>query len=69
MKDVRFRCLNCGNIESRNLLPGRSTVLGSLPVVNRDAECCEEPRYEDMLGHHSRMMRRSVKDYIPILRA
>ncbi len=69
MENVEFRCLNCGNTEERKLLHGKSTVLGTLPIINRDATCCSEPRYEDTYGYHRELMERSVRDYIPVLRA
>ncbi len=69
MEDVKFKCLNCGNVETRNLLPARTTILGSLPIVNKEAACCDDPRYEDLNGHHRKMMQRSSRDYIPKLRA
>lgn len=69
MKKIEFQCSNCGNKEERDLLPGKHTILGSIPVVNRDADCCEEPDYEDSLGHAKRIKQRSFLDMVPGIKA
>lgn len=69
MEKVEFRCLNCGERVEKNLLPGKHTILGSIPVVNKEQNCCERPEYEDNRGYHRNMMERSIRDYIPAISA
>lgn len=69
MQKIRFRCLNCGNQVEKDLLPGKHTVLGTLPIVNKQASCCGSPEYEDLEGYHSNLADKSFRDFIPGLRA
>lgn len=66
MEDIEFRCLNCGARVERELLPGKHTILGSIPVVNKQASCCDQPEYEDLKGYHrSRMEKASLRGMVP----
>ncbi|MFB6292589.1 MAG: hypothetical protein ABEI58_04325 [Candidatus Nanohaloarchaea archaeon] len=67
MEQIEFRCLNCGNRVEKDLLPGKHTILGSIPVVNKEADCCPEPEYEDNRGYHRARMERSFRQFIPRL--
>ena len=69
MNKIDFRCLNCGARVEKDLLPGKHTVLGALPVINKEACCCEDPEYEDTIGHHRSMVEKSFMDVVPGLRA
>ncbi len=67
MEKIEFRCLNCGNRVEKDLLPGKHTILGSIPVVNKEATCCRSPEYEDNRGYHRARMESSIRQYIPRL--
>lgn len=69
MKNIEFRCLNCGNRIEKDLLPGKHTILGTLPIVNKEASCCSQPEYEDMKGFYRTRMEKSFKNLVPGLRA
>ncbi len=69
MENIEFRCLNCENRVEKNLLPGKHTILGTLPIVNQNASCCADPDYEDMRGYHRNIAGQSFRDFIPGLRA
>ncbi|MFB6190629.1 MAG: hypothetical protein ABEJ91_03590 [Candidatus Nanohaloarchaea archaeon] len=68
MENVKFRCTNCGETVEKDLLPGKHTILGTLPIVNKHADCCEEPSYEDSKGYR-RNAGQSVREFIPGLKA
>lgn len=68
MENIEFRCINCGETVEKDLLPGKHTILGTLPIVNKHANCCEKPEYEDMEGYHSSMVEQSFRDFIPGVR-
>ncbi len=65
MRSIEFRCLNCGNRVEKDLIPGKHTVLGSLPVVNKEASCCENPEYEDSEGYFRPRQKQSLRDLLP----
>lgn len=69
MENVTFRCLNCGNRVEKELLPGKHTILGTLPIVNKQQDCCERPEYEDNRGYHRNRVEQSFTDFIPGIRA
>lgn len=49
----------------KDLIPGKHTVLGSLPVVNKEASCCENPEYEDSEGYFRPRQKQSLRDLLP----
>lgn len=69
MENIEFQCMNCGNTVQKDLLPGKHTILGTLPIVNKNAGCCDNPEYEDMRGYHRNMAERSLTELVPGLRA
>lgn len=69
MEKVEFRCVNCGETVEKDLLPGKHTVLGTLPIVNKHANCCKQPEYEDSMGYRRNMTGQSFKAFIPGLKA
>ncbi len=56
--------MNCGYRIKKNILPTKHSVLGILPKVNRNADCCEDPGYEDVMGFHQRSKRKSVRSFV-----
>jgi len=51
MKEVSFRCENCGEKVEQNILPMKHAVLGSAYKMNQKAECCTSPEYTDGHGY------------------
>lgn len=62
--EVEFRCLNCGNRVEKDILPMKHAVLGTIPAVNRDSTCCENPEYEDSEGVHRRKHQESYREFL-----
>lgn len=50
--EAKFRCVTCGNQVERNLMPWKHAVLGVIPSINRQSNCCSDPNYEDLEGFH-----------------
>jgi len=69
MEKIEFRCLKCGNKVEEDILPGKHTVLGTLPIVNKKSNCCHSPEYEDMKGYRRNIAEQSFRDFIPGIRA
>lgn len=67
MEKIEFRCLNCGNRIEKDLLPGKHTILGTIPVVNKNATCCGDPEYEDNRGYQRARMEKSLRQMVPTL--
>ena len=66
MENIEFRCMSCGIKVEKDLLPGKHTILGSLPIVNKEADCCEHPDYEDGKGfHRARLHSFSFREMVP----
>lgn len=66
---VEFVCMKCGEREERNVLPGKHCVLGSLAIINRNADCCKNPQYRDGTGFKENMVGKNLRDLIPSIRA
>ncbi len=67
MEKIEFRCLNCGNRVKKDLLPGKHTILGSIPMVNKEAGCCTNPDYEDNRGYQRSRREKSFRQMVPTL--
>lgn len=68
MKNVSFRCENCGKVIDRNILPMKHAVLGSAYKINQNSTCCEEPEYTDSYGYVESVKKTSWS-FIPGLRS
>lgn len=51
MNEMKFRCINCGEVREKNIMPMKHAVLGTVYRINQEAGCCEAPQYTDDHGY------------------
>lgn len=69
MEEIEFECQNCGAKTERDLLPGKHTILGTIPILNSRQDCCEAPDYTDSTGYKDSIGVKSFREFIPGMKA
>lgn len=66
---IEFVCENCGESIEENVLPGKHAVIGTVRILDRHGECCQNPQYYDSRGYREAMVTTSLRDMVSSLRA
>ncbi|MFB6209097.1 MAG: hypothetical protein ABEJ56_03065 [Candidatus Nanohaloarchaea archaeon] len=44
---IEFTCENCGEKREENVLPGKHAIMGCIRSLEKSAECCGAPHYQN----------------------